>query len=101
MLDVINFANDIDLFQQWGNIVVSNTFTAEYSRSYHCAFVARRNQIRYMHSHEDVVAECASLMAHHEPVSPVFSRAMGDYAYLLRTPDFDEVMAVIEFIQEV
>ncbi|MFN2284860.1 MAG: acetyl-CoA carboxylase biotin carboxylase subunit family protein [Anaerolineae bacterium] len=101
MLDVINYANDVDLFEQWGNIVVHNAFTAEYSRPYHCAFVARRNQIRYVHSHEDVLAVCAPAMAHHEPISPVFARAMGDYAYLVRSPDFDTLMSAIEYIHEV
>jgi hypothetical protein len=101
MLDVINYANDVDMFQQWGNIVVHNKFTAEYSRPYHCAFVARRNQIGYVHSHEDVLQACAVVMAHHEPISPVFSRAMGDYAYLVRSPDLDALMAAIAFIQEV
>lgn len=100
MLDVINYANDIDLFQQWANVVVHNAFTAAYSRPYHCAFVARRHQIPYAHTHADVLQVCAPVLVHHEPVSPVFSAAMGDYAYLVRSPDLDAVMQAIAFIHE-
>lgn len=101
MLDVMNYANDVDLFQQWANVVVHNSFAVEYTRPYYCAFVARRYQIDYRNTHDDVLEACAPLLVHHEPVSPVFSRAMGDYAYLVRSPDFDELMQAIDFIQEV
>jgi biotin carboxylase len=101
MLDVLNYANDIDLFQQWANVVVHNLFTVEYSRPYHCAFVARRHQIDYRHAHGDVLQVCDPVLVQHEPISPVFSRAMGDYAYLVRSPDFDVVGQAIDFIQEV
>jgi hypothetical protein len=30
----------------------------------------------------------------------VFSRALGDYGYLVRSPDLDEVIAIADFIQE-
>jgi biotin carboxylase len=101
MMDVMNYANDVDLFQQWANVVVHNTFTADLARPYHCAFVARRNQIGYRHAHGEVLDVCAPVMAHHEPISPVFARAMGDYAYLVRSPSFEVVQQAIEFIQAV
>jgi len=101
MMDVLNYANDVDLFQQWANVVVHNTFTAEVSRPYHCAFVARRQQIDYQYTHREVLEACAPVLAHHEPISPVFTRAMGDYAYLVRSLDFEVVQQAIDFIQAV
>jgi hypothetical protein len=39
-------------------------------------------------------------ICHHEPISGVFSRALGDYGYLVRAPELHEVVEVAEFIQE-
>ncbi len=98
MLDVFNFANDIDLYEQWANILAFNTFTVGYSRPYHCAFVGRKQYLPHKHSLQEIQQVYGHLIVHHEPVVPVFARAMGNYAYLLRSPDMEELQQVIDFI---
>lgn len=98
MMDVFNYANDIDLYQQWANVVAFNTFTVEYSRPYHCAYLGVKRHHHHKHSHEDVLRECGDLIVHHEPVPLVFSQAMGNYCYLLRSADMDELERAMDFI---
>ncbi|MGC9348177.1 MAG: hypothetical protein ACP5JG_08585 [Anaerolineae bacterium] len=38
------------------------------------------------------------MIVHHEPITPIFARAMGHYAYLLRSPDLDHLQEAIDFI---
>ena len=98
MLDVINYANDIDLYQQWANVVVFNSYDAEAWRPYHCAFVGRKRRFEYQHTLSEIRAACGPLLVHHMPIAPVFARAMGDYAYILRAPELADLQAAIDFI---
>jgi biotin carboxylase len=98
MMDVFNFANDIDLYQQWANIVTYNFFTAKYSRPYHCSFVGRKRHRPYRHSHDEVVQACREVLVHHEPIPSIFARAMGEYAYVVRAPGLDEVQRAVDYI---
>lgn len=101
MMDVFNFANDVDLYQQWANVLVFDTFTTDYTRPYHCAFVGRKRHRPYRHTREEIDGRYGPLIVHQEPISPVFARAMGEYAYIVRSPEMDQVQEAIDFILEV
>lgn len=98
--DMFNYANDIDIYKEWASIIMFNKFTAEYNRKYHCCYVGRKFNRRYAHSHDDILAAFGEHLVHHAPISGVFSAALGDYGYLLRSPDLDEIVAMAEYIHE-
>lgn len=97
--DMFNYANDIDIYYQWAHLLVHNRFTAEYSRKYHCAYIGRKANRNYLHSHEEVLSNIDCCMVHHEPISGVFSNALGDYGYLVRSPELEAIHAMAEYIQ--
>jgi biotin carboxylase len=97
-MDMFNYANDIDLYREWANLVVFDSFTSEYSRPYHCCYVGRRFRNQYVHSHEEVMATLGHLIPYHEPINSTFGQALGDYGYLTRSPDLNEIHAVAHFI---
>ena len=101
MLDVFNFANDIDLYEQWANVVGYNVFSVAYTRPYHCAFVGRKQYRGHKHTLADIMGAYGSVIVHHEPIPPVFARAMGNYGYVLRDVDPDTVRQAIDFILEI
>lgn len=96
--DMFNFANDIDIYREWAHVIVHNRFTADYSRKYHAAYVGRKNNRHYAHSHESVLAEFEGQIEHHAEISGIFSAALGDYGYLLRSPDLNEIHQMAEYI---
>ena len=98
MLDVFNYANDIDIYQEWINLVAFNTFTSESKRPYFCAFVGRKAYLPHRYTHTEILTELKDFIIHHEPIPPVFARAMGNYAYLVRSPDMDELQQAIDYI---
>ena len=98
MLDVINFANDIDMYREWANILAFNNFSAETTRPYFCAFVGRKNYLPHRYSHHEILSELSEFIIHHEPIPPIFTRAMGNYAYLLRSPFMENLQQAIDFI---
>lgn len=99
-VDLFNYAHDIDLYWEWANIVVNNRFVETYSRKYHCCFVGRKFNKHYLHSHEAVMDAFGRAIVHHQPMPSVFALAMGDYYYLVRSPDLSEILAAAAFIQE-
>lgn len=99
--DMFNFANDLDIYREWANVVINNQFTAVYNRHYHCCYISRKHNKRYQHSHEEILARYPDQIIHHEGISGVFSAALGDYGYLTRSPDLEEIEEIARFIQAV
>lgn len=100
ILDIYNYACDVDLYWGFANVVINNRFINHYSRKYHCCYVGRKYNKNYLHSHEEVMDAFSPLVIQHEPMPGIFSLAMGDYAYILRTPDYNEMLAAADFILE-
>lgn len=97
--DMFNYANDINIYREWANLVVFNRFAAQYTRPYHCCYIGRKFNRSYLHTHEQILAAFGPALVHHEPMSGVFSAALGDYGYLVRSPELVEVMSMIQYIQ--
>ncbi|MFW5855371.1 MAG: ATP-grasp domain-containing protein, partial [Thermodesulfobacteriota bacterium] len=99
-MDMFNYANNIDLYQEWANIVVYNRFSAAYSRPYHCGYIGRKLNKSYAHSHRDIMQNFGRLIVHSGPIDSIFSAAIGNYAYIANSQDPEELRAVAGFIQE-
>jgi biotin carboxylase len=99
-VDVWNYANEIDLYWEWANVVVNNRFVERYTRKYHGCYVGRKYSKNYVHSHQEIMDAFGHCVAHHMEMPVVFSLVMGNYAYILRTPDLAEAIAAAEFILE-
>ncbi len=100
IIDMFNYAHNIDLYWEWANIVVNNRFVESYARKYHCCFVGRKFNKSYRHSHEQIMDAFGYCIVHHQAMPSVFALAMGDYYYFVRSPDLDEILAAAHFIQE-
>lgn len=98
--DMFNYSNDIDIYREWANVLMYNRFTAEVTRKYHCCYIGRKFNRAYAHSHEQVLEAFGHQIVHHERVSGVFSAALGDYGYLARSPDLEEIYAIVEYIHK-
>jgi len=94
-MDMFNYANDINLYQEWANLVTNNTFSATYSRPYHCAYIGRKQHVAHRLAHADIMQQYGAFIVQHEAISPVMAPAIGQYAYLLRSPDLAELQSVI------
>ncbi|QGG47864.1 ATP-grasp domain-containing protein [Heliorestis convoluta] len=95
-MDMFNYANDIDLYQQWANGIVDEKNTFYYEKKYYCAYVGRKNNKKYILSHDDILRQYGSKVPHHSSISPVLARAIGDYGYLYRSPRLEEVEEAID-----
>jgi len=96
--DMWNYANDIDVYYEYANIVVRNRFEANVARPYYCAYIGRRLGKNYAHSHDEVLVNFKSSLVHNEPISGIFAAAIGDYGYLVRSPDLEELIKIARWV---
>jgi len=99
-MDMFNYANDIDLYSEWGNILMNGTTTIDYSRKYHCIYIGRKSNKNYVHSHEEIMDKYGEMIVKNEAVSGIFSAAIGNYGYVARSEELREILDLAEYIHE-
>lgn len=99
-LDMFNYANDIDIYREWANVMVHNHFESSYSRPYHCAYICRKFDRSYTHTHEQILQHYSPWIVHHTALAPMFWKAMGNYAYLVRDPNLDNIFEIKNYIHQ-
>jgi biotin carboxylase len=96
--DMFNYANDIDVYRQWANVVLNNKFTAEYSRKYHCVYIGRKANRNYRYSHQQIAENFENYIVEYQKISPIFSRVLGSYGYIARSEKLDDIFEIVDFI---
>ncbi len=99
-IDMFNYANNIDIFKEWVNILTHGEVGQKATHPYYCTFVGRKSHIHYRNSHEGVLGQFGPIIAHHEPINSIFSAALGNYGYILRHPKLDKLLEAAKAIQE-
>ncbi len=90
--DMFNFANDIDVYKMWAEILVRGHTDAQATRPYFCAYVGRKNSISYALSHDQVMQHFHGMIVNASQIDGVFSRAIGNYGYIIRHPDLEAIV---------
>jgi hypothetical protein len=98
--DMFNWASDVDVYRAWASVIVRGGAAVAASRPYHCGYAGRKRGKRYAHRHEEILATFGRVLVHHEPIDSAFRAAIGDYGYVARSPDLEEVLAVARYVQE-
>lgn len=99
-LDLFNFAHDIDLYRIWAQAVHGQSVGPLPKAAYYACYIARKNTIGYEHTHEMVLRRLGDRLLYHGPTNPLFRAAMGDYHYVIRTPDFTEMVELATYVQK-
>jgi hypothetical protein len=99
--DMFNYACDIDVYNAWASIMAGKGFPyPDYTHKYFCLYASRKSNRAYVHGEDEILSEFGDKICHREEISGVFSVALGNYGYILRSPDLEEVIAIAKFIQE-
>jgi hypothetical protein len=99
--DMFNYACDIDIYNAWASIIAGKGYPyPDYTHKYYCCYVGRKSNRSYAHTEEEILSAYRDKISHHESISGVFSAALGNYGYLVRSPELDEILSIAKFIQE-
>ena len=97
-LDMFNFANNFDCYKAWADVIMYGHTEISGQRDFHVIYVSRKDWIPYQLSHEEVVVSFPELMVYNDRIEDVFSAAIGNHGYVLRSPDLDPLIAAAERI---
>jgi biotin carboxylase len=99
--DMFNYACDIDVYNAWASIIAGKGFPyPDYTHKYYCCYASRKSNRSYAHSEQEILSAYGDKISHHESISGEFSLALGNYGYIVRSPDLEEVISIAKFIQE-
>jgi biotin carboxylase len=98
--DMFNYANDADAYREWANVVSGRPGEYAWNRKYHCIYVGRKDRIGYRQRHEKIVERYGRRVIDVIRLPDIFSRAMGNQAYIARAEELAELLALAEYVQE-
>ncbi|MFN8610996.1 MAG: carboxylate--amine ligase [Vulcanimicrobiota bacterium] len=92
------YANDIDIFRIWAEVVCDQRTSLDYSRPYHVGYFARWDDREYQASLEDIKQRFSDEFVLHRVNEEIFRKATGDQAIVLRSPDMHRLEQARDFI---
>ena len=95
--DMMNFANNIDIYQIYADMVVDGYSHYNHERPYHCVYCGRRDGLSYTYSHDEVVRKYQFDLVMCERMPDILSGAMGNFTYTARFETTEEVEAFVEY----
>lgn len=98
--DMFNYACDINIYDEWANVILNGKMTGNWERRYHVCYVSRKDNKSYVNSHDEILSKYGSMIVHHERIADALARALGNYGYLLRSNNMDEIFEAQRFIHQ-
>lgn len=99
-MDMFNFSVDADLYQLWASMVSGKEVSFNYERKFHVCFVSRKNRHHYQFTQHELLQKYPQQIAFHGAIPDVMSPAMGNYCFLVRTSDLQEMFEVQKAIHQ-
>lgn len=96
--DMMNYANNINVYQIYADMVVDGYSDYNHERPYHCVYCGRRDGLTYTHSHDEVVEKYKFDLVMCERMPDILSGAMGNFTYTARFETMEQVNAFVEFV---
>ncbi|MDI9541118.1 MAG: ATP-grasp domain-containing protein [Bacillota bacterium] len=99
-VDIFNYACDISIFDLYAKMILGQEHLEKPEVKYHCAFVGVRygleNELK--HTNNDVLNKYGHVVAKNGLMPDIFADVMGNYCYVIRSKDLEELKAAAEFI---
>jgi hypothetical protein len=92
VVDLWNWAGDVDFYRAWAEVVVQGTTDISSARPNYVLWSGRKPGRPYRLTHEEVVEGFGDLVIHVERVDDVFATAMGSFGYVLRGPTLEPLL---------
>lgn len=97
--DMMNYANDIDVYQIWANMVCYDQgYFDPNQRPYSCVYASRRRGAEYLHTKKDIFERYGQNIITYEEMPEVLAGAMGDFAYTARFTTEEEVLRFVDYV---
>ncbi|MFZ7241290.1 ATP-grasp domain-containing protein [Avibacterium avium] len=99
-LDMWNYANDFDVFNEYAHIVKDNQFTSQITHPWNVVYISRKANQRYAHSIAQIWEKFPHNIISVQKVPGVFAKIMGEEGILARTPSIEQMREIIQFAHQ-
>lgn len=99
-IDMWNYANDFDVFNEYAHIVKDNQFTSQITHPWNVVYISRKANQRYAHSIAQIWEKFPHNIISVQKVPGVFAKIMGEEGILARTPSIEQMREIIQFAHQ-
>ncbi|WP_317318551.1 carbamoylphosphate synthase large subunit [Longibaculum muris] len=96
--DMMNYANEIDVYSIYADMVTKGYSEYDHHRPYHCVYCGRRDHVLYKHTHNEITTKYQFDLVMCERMPDILSGAMGNFTYTARFETMDEVNAFVDYV---
>ena len=96
--DMMNFANDINVYSIYANMAMFNHGIYETHRPYYCVYVGKRDGLDYKNSDAAIYARYGSNICMHERMPDILGKAMGNDMFIARFRDKKSMNEFASFV---
>lgn len=99
--DMENFANGVDVFKIWADIMAFDKTDMPMDRPHHyCGFVGRRDSKHYTYDHQQILEKLGDKLVIVERVQQALSGIMGDQMYVGLYETREEMLEAFKMLME-
>lgn len=97
-IDMWNFANNIDLYKEYANILKDNKMSWQPEPQFWVFFFGRKRKYSYIHSHEEVLAKFGKNIMYQTVMPDVYHKVMGQDGFIFRVETESEMREIVDFL---
>lgn len=97
---MMNFANDINVYDIYAQMAMFNSVTYNQERPYFCFYIGRRDGMKYANDDAAMYAKYGNNIVMHSRMPELFSAAMGNEFYVARFADKEDGMKFMQDVYE-
>ncbi|MFC0308518.1 acetyl-CoA carboxylase biotin carboxylase subunit family protein [Gallibacterium trehalosifermentans] len=96
-IDMWNYANDFDVFNEYAHIVKENKFYAQITHPWNVVYISRKANKNYQHSIQAICERFSHNIISVQNVPGIFAKIMGEEGILARTETMEQLREIIQF----
>ena len=96
--DMMNYANDINVYSIYANMAMFNSAPEESDRPYTCVYAGRRDYLSYKYDIADVYAKYGQKLVMQGRMPELLGEAMGNEYFIARFKTEKEVKAFLKYV---
>lgn len=98
-VDIWNYTHRMDLYGEYANVVCKQPTTPYKKATHFGTYSARRDNWKYLHSHEEVVQKLGKRLELSYAMPHIFSPVMGNFAYVFTSETMEDMKDAVVFIE--
>lgn len=98
--DMINYANDSNVYQLWADMIVHDTIHYEQVRKYSSGFIGKRDNLTYAHTTAEVQEKYKDSILMIRRLPEALAAAMGEEVIVARFKSEEEILSFFQYVQE-